>query len=78
VPSDDGYDIEDLDKIIEGIQRNIDSLQAGIDREQRSIDHFKRVRQDLMNRQQAEVIIDARNDEAMTATREELAEDGVS
>jgi hypothetical protein len=75
--NDGGYEVEDLDRLIENSRRNIEALQKGIDAEQANIDHWKKVRQDQVNRQQLEVIIDAQNEAAMEQTREELAEDGV-
>lgn len=75
---DGGYEVEDLDRLIENSRRNIDALQKGIDAEQANIDHWEKVRQDQVNRQQLKVIIDAQNEGAMQRTREELAEDGVS
>lgn len=75
--NDGGYEIEDLDLMIKGAQRNIDTLQRGIDHEQANIDHWEMVRQDILNRQQLQVIIDAQNGDAMEQTRKELAKDGV-
>jgi hypothetical protein len=49
--NEDGYEIEDCQRMIDRCKANIDALQKGIDNEQASIDHFEKVKAALEEKQ---------------------------
>jgi len=72
--SEDGYGIEDLERMIAMCQRNIDTLQRGIDREKASIDHFRCVKADVLEKKTEADAVEEINSKVMKLLSERLEE----